>query len=85
MPTKNPRLFVTLDPVLFEWVKSIAEAQKVSMSLAMRDIVKEKFREEGWFWAKNWQSGEKEADEDLKKKRYKDFESLEDLLRDLKQ
>jgi len=40
-------------------------------------------REQEWFWTGKWQEGEKEADEDFEAGRYKDFEDIDELLRDL--
>ena len=40
-------------------------------------------REEAWFWTPEWQAKEKEADKDLSTGRYRDFDKLEDLLKDL--
>ena len=40
-------------------------------------------REQAWFWTSDWQRKEKEADQDLASGRFRDFESLEDLLKDL--
>ena len=39
---------------------------------------------QGWYWTEEWQQMEKEADEDLTDGRYRDFEALEGLLKDLK-
>lgn len=83
MATKNPRLLVTLDPLLYQWVKNVADKYGISMSLAVRDIIKKEFTEERWFWAKSWQVAESQADEDLKKGRYKDFDTVDELLKDL--
>lgn len=83
MATKNPRLLVTLDPLLYKWIKKISDTQGISMSLAIRDIIKKEFIDEGWFWTKSWQSAEEEADEDIKKGRYKDFDSAKELLKEL--
>ena len=41
MPTKKPRLIVTLEPALYEKVKSIAHANGTAMSLAARDLIRE--------------------------------------------
>ncbi len=38
-----------------------------------------------WFWTKEWQEGEKEAEEDIAAGRVKSFENAEDLLDDLDQ
>lgn len=35
---------------------------------------------QAYFWTKEWQEGEREADEDLKRGRYKDFDSAEDAI-----
>ena len=40
-------------------------------------------REQAWFWTAEWQAKEREADEDLSAGRYRDFDKLEDLLKDL--
>ncbi len=40
-------------------------------------------RDQEWFWTKEWQTKEKEADEALKKGKYKEFDDVEDLLKDL--
>jgi bifunctional DNA-binding transcriptional regulator/antitoxin component of YhaV-PrlF toxin-antitoxin module len=37
-----------------------------------------------WFWQKEWLEKEKEASEDLRKGRYRDFKKVSDLLKDLK-
>jgi antitoxin MazE len=37
-----------------------------------------------WFWTPEWQAKEREADEDIAQGRVKEFESAEDLLKDLK-
>lgn len=84
MPAKNPRLLVTLDPTLYQWVKKIANIHGISLSLALRDMIKKEYSEESWYWTKSWQEAEKEANEDLKKKRYKKFYTVEELLKDLK-
>ncbi|TEB08330.1 hypothetical protein Psch_01891 [Pelotomaculum schinkii] len=39
--------------------------------------------EQAWFWTKEWQEGEKEADEDIAAGRVKSFENMDDLLEDL--
>jgi hypothetical protein len=39
--------------------------------------------EQAWFWTPEWQAGEREADEDIKVGRYKDFSTMDDLLNDL--
>ena len=40
-------------------------------------------RDQAWFWTDEWQRKEKEAQEDLSAGRYRDFETLEDLLNEL--
>ncbi|PKM80612.1 MAG: AbrB family transcriptional regulator [Firmicutes bacterium HGW-Firmicutes-14] len=39
--------------------------------------------EQTWFWNRVWQEGEKEAEEDIKLGRVKQFHSMKDLLEDL--
>jgi antitoxin MazE len=40
-------------------------------------------REQAWFWTPEWQQREKEADSDLASGQYKDFDTLDDLLKEL--
>ncbi|RJQ29304.1 MAG: AbrB/MazE/SpoVT family DNA-binding domain-containing protein [Peptococcaceae bacterium] len=41
--------------------------------------------EQAWFWTREWQAGEKEADEDIATGRVKTFDSVDDLLEELDQ
>ena len=36
-----------------------------------------------WFWTKEWQKGELEAEEDIRKGKTKKFKSMKDLMKDL--
>ena len=40
-------------------------------------------KSQAYFWAKKWQEGEREADEDIKAGRVKVFGSVEELFKDL--
>jgi AbrB family looped-hinge helix DNA binding protein len=39
--------------------------------------------EQTWFWTKEWQEGEKEAEADIRAGRVKKFKNVEDLIKDL--
>lgn len=39
--------------------------------------------EQAWFWAKEWQEAEKEAEEDIKSGRVKKFKNVQELINDL--
>lgn len=41
MPTKKPRLIVTLEPALYNKVKSISKANGTTLSLAARDLIRD--------------------------------------------
>jgi metal-responsive CopG/Arc/MetJ family transcriptional regulator len=41
MPTKNPRIHVVLEKPLYESVRRLAEKEEVSLSLKIRDLVRE--------------------------------------------
>lgn len=41
-------------------------------------------RSQLWFWSKEWQSGEMEVEEEVKKGKVKKFSNLGDFLKDLK-
>jgi hypothetical protein len=38
---------------------------------------------QAWFWKRNWQEGEKEAEADISSGKVKKFKSVEDLIKDL--
>ena len=40
---------------------------------------------QAYFWTKEWQEGEREADEDIRKGRVKAFKNIKDLIKDLHQ
>ena len=40
--------------------------------------------EQAYFWTKEWQSGEREAEADIRKGRVKAFKNLKELIKDLK-
>lgn len=40
-------------------------------------------RDQAWYWTQEWQAKEKEADQDLSSRRFREFGTLEDLLKDL--
>jgi hypothetical protein len=41
-------------------------------------------RTQAYFWSKHWQQGEREAEEDLRSGRFEDFESMDNLIRALR-
>ena len=40
-------------------------------------------QDQAWFWTKEWQAGEREAEADLAAGRYQAFDTMEDLIEDL--
>ena len=40
-------------------------------------------RQQAWFWTKEWQRAEQEADADIRAGRVKKFKTVEDLIKDL--
>jgi len=40
-------------------------------------------RDQAWFWTKEWQEKEREADADITEGNVRDFESIEALMKDL--
>ena len=40
-------------------------------------------KSQAYFWTKQWQEGEKEADKDIRAGRVKTFDSVEELIKDL--
>ncbi len=39
--------------------------------------------EQSWFWTREWQEAEKEAEEDIKSGRVKKFKNVQELIKDL--
>ena len=42
-------------------------------------------KSQAYFWTRRWQEGEREADEDIKARRVKTFDSVDKLIQDLEQ
>jgi len=40
--------------------------------------------DQAWWWFESWQKGEREAEKDLKAGKVKEFENVEDLIKDLR-
>lgn len=40
-------------------------------------------RTQAYFWTSRWQAGEREAEEDLKSGRFRTFDNIDDLIKDL--
>jgi AbrB family looped-hinge helix DNA binding protein len=40
-------------------------------------------RDQAWFWTKEWQEKERQADEDIAAGNFRDFESLDALMKEL--
>jgi AbrB family looped-hinge helix DNA binding protein len=40
-------------------------------------------RDQAWYWTQEWQAKEKDADQDLSSRRFREFGTLEALLKDL--
>ena len=40
-------------------------------------------KSQAWYWTKEWQERERQADEDIAAGRYKDFDTLDEFLADL--
>ena len=40
-------------------------------------------RDQAWFWTPEWQTKEREADQDISAGRYREFDKIDDLLKDL--
>ena len=55
-------------------------------SAALAEVINEALAEDqAWFWSEAWQVGEQATEADLAEGRYQDFDTIEDMLRDLGQ
>jgi len=60
MATKNPRLNVVLEAPLYSSLRSLAQKERVSLSLKARDLIREALESyEDGYWAKTAESREK--------------------------
>ncbi|MBF0565072.1 MAG: antitoxin family protein [Nitrospirae bacterium] len=58
----------------------MVEITKIDHVINFRPIT-ENDPSQAYFWTEEWQKGEKEAEEDLKLGRYKDFDNVEDTIK----
>lgn len=80
--SKNVTLPADLIPQLEAWGKLTAEL--FGKLRAEAGIVPPGVPEDqAWFWSKEWQAMEQEADEALAKGEYRDFDTVEDALNHL--
>lgn len=47
-------------------------------------MIKDK-KDKSWFWSKEWQEKERQADEDMKAGRYEEFDTVEELIASLRE
>ena len=53
MGTKNPRVMVVLEPPLFKWVKQQASRDGLSLSMKLRDLIRETYENyEDRYWSR---------------------------------
>ena len=63
--------------------KAFAAAAKKLNSLSLSLKKKAIDPSQAWFWTKEWQAAERQADEDIKAGRYTTYDSADDLIVDL--
>ena len=72
---------VIIPVTLFEKIKkALKEHSKLEKELTRAQPIN---TSQAWFWTKEWQESERKATEDIKKGRVKEFEDVEDLIKDL--
>lgn len=47
-------------------------------------LTPQKDEDDSWFWSEEWQAKEREADEAIRKGDFKEFDNIEDLIKDLR-
>ena len=53
-------------------------------SAALAEAIDEALAEDqAWFWSESWQAGERTSEADLVEGHYQDFDTMEEMLRDL--
>ncbi len=63
MPAKNPRLTAVVEKPLYRWLKESARRKGISLSLRLRDLVKEAYEEEeDIFWSREGEERRKTFD-----------------------
>jgi hypothetical protein len=57
---------------------------KLMVVLDFVSYLAERDPDQAWFWTPEWQSGERQIDEDLRIGNYEDFDTLDDLIASLR-
>ena len=60
----------------------LSPEESASLAEAIDEALAE---DQAWFWSEAWQAGERTSEADLGEGRYQDFDTMEDMLRDLGQ
>lgn len=68
---------------LIEEIKALSRAEK--FELARRLDEEAVFEDQSWYWTTEWQTAEKEADEDIATGRVHRFDNVEDAIKFLHQ
>ena len=88
IPTSTLEQFGKLARLLTQAGKiahKISQGKAVALNLPTTKLKRPKHvpKDQEWFWMKEWQKGEREVDEALARGDFKEFDNVEDAIKDL--
>jgi predicted DNA-binding protein len=70
---------------IMERVQRLAKERKMDVStLVLKVFLAYLDDDQSWYWSKEWQRAEREAEADLASGKYTDFSSMDDFFADMK-
>lgn len=73
----------TIDYVISEQI-SAPPKSKIAIKVPSEFVINEVYLEQRYFWGEEWQSGEHEADDDIKNGRVNNFKNAKDTIKYLR-
>ncbi len=83
----SPKRQITIPAQVFQTLQlEVGDYLEACASKGALILRAQKFipKSQAWFWTKEWQAKEREADQDIKAGRVKKFTHIEDLIKDLR-
>ena len=75
---------VELSPEMMERAQHLAEERDTNVGALVLEVFLAYLEEEqSWYWSKEWQAAEREAEADLAAGHYADFTSMDDFFADM--
>jgi predicted transcriptional regulator len=77
---------LNLPPDLLERAQKLADTRDTDVDTLLLEVLTEYLEDDqSWYWSKEWQGAEQEAEADIAAGNYADFTSMEDFFADMDQ